>query len=63
MDGAAVDGVFIWKKYKVRLFSVKVMTTCHHGLWVSHCIPPFLVAVTLYSVIDLELNWPTPLRS
>ncbi len=33
------------------------------GLWVSHCIPPFLAAVTLYSVIDLELNWPTPLRS
>jgi hypothetical protein len=34
-----------------------------HGLWVSHCILPFLAAMTLYSVIDLELNRPTPLRS
>ncbi len=36
---------------------------CQHGFWVSHCFPPFLAAVTLYSVIDLELIWPTPLRS
>ncbi len=35
----------------------------YHGLWVSHCIPPFLAAMTLYLVIDLELNWPTPLHS
>ncbi len=34
-----------------------------HGLRVSHCIPPFLAAVTFYSVINLKLNWPTPLRS
>jgi hypothetical protein len=50
------DKVIVLKNKILSIILLHSHNNLHHSFWVSHCVPPFLVAMIFYSVTDLELN-------